>query len=60
MSDDDHSLLASMLRKKLKTDYELNQDWKITSIRRSMIEKWKRRADYQAMVMMQEHGPDML
>ena len=23
-----------------------------------MIEKWKRRADYQATLMMQEHGPE--
>ena len=58
MSDEEHSLLANMLKKRIKKEYQINTDWKITSIRKSMIDKWKRRADYQATLMMQEHGPE--
>jgi hypothetical protein len=58
MSDEEHSLLGNMLKKRIKREYQINTDWKIASIRKSMIDKWKRRADYEATLMMQEHGPE--
>ena len=46
MSDPDHKLLAGMLRKHVKSEFELNILWKLTPIKDTMVAKWKKRADY--------------
>lgn len=33
----------------------MNIDWKITPIRRTMVGRWRKRADYQATLMVQDH-----
>ena len=57
MSDPDHKLLAGMLRNSVKKYYQLNILWKLTPVKEAMVAKWKKRADYQGTLVVQEHTP---
>lgn len=57
MTDDDHTLLAGMLKIQIKNYYNFNILWKLNPIKQNMINRWKKRADYQSTLMVQDHIP---